>query len=65
MDNGAPVFDYTPEGIRALADQVINDFEASVLQEFCSTSAWLNDSAARCKIAPENCKSTFLINGII
>ena len=30
MDNKAPVFDYTPESIRALADKAINDFEAGV-----------------------------------
>ncbi len=27
MDNSAPVFDYTPESIRALADKTFNDFE--------------------------------------
>ena len=30
MDNKAPVFDYTPESIRLLADKAINDFEAGV-----------------------------------
>ena len=30
MDNKAPVFDYTPESIRALGDKVVNDFEAGV-----------------------------------
>ncbi|MEI7480738.1 MAG: M3 family metallopeptidase [Elusimicrobiota bacterium] len=30
MDDNAPVFDYTPESIRALADKVINDFESGV-----------------------------------
>ena len=30
MDNNAPVFDFTPESIRALADKAINDFEAGV-----------------------------------
>ena len=30
MDNKAPVFNYTPESIRALADKAINDFEAGV-----------------------------------
>ena len=30
MDNKAPVFDYTPESIRLLADKVVSDFEAGV-----------------------------------